>query len=161
MNTFKTEGEEKWAQVIGQVMLGFADIEYITLQCLHVFPSENIFSCASKLSLSLRIELIIDIVDSRFQNSENTASMINYLKRAKELSVQRNIIAHNPMSFEVYEDEAGNITGLKEAIISMRKNNAKLHFADLVKLNTDVNETKQLLMDEFSALTKDIRVHHD
>lgn len=152
MNTFETEGKDKWAHLIGQVMIGFGDIEYITLECLHVFPTENIFPSVSKMNLSPRIDLIINIGESKFQKEEEKNPIIDCLKKAKELATKRNLIAHNPMSMDVYANENDEIYGFKEVIASLRNKNNKLHYEDLEQLAKDVEEVKQHLMYEFGRL---------
>ena len=156
MNTFRTEGKDKWANLIGQIMIGFGDIEYITLECLHVFPTENIFPSVSKMNLTPRIDLIINIVESRFQKEEEKSPIINCLNKAKDLAKKRNLIAHNPMSMDVYANDNNEIYGFKEVIASLRNKNNKIHFEDLEQLAKDVEEVKQRLMYEFGRLGDEI-----
>lgn len=78
--------EHKWAKEVGRVFIAFGSIESTTLSCLEVIPKENIFEIVKSMSLSRRIDLIVEIIEDH----ENILSknLSNNLLYAKELAVQ-------------------------------------------------------------------------
>ena len=151
MSTFKSEGKEKWAQLIGQILISFGDIEMITYRCLKTFPSENILPSVINMKLGQRIDLISNVLKSKFGENDIN-KIISLLGRVKGLSKQRNLIAHNPMSLDIYENEQGKISGLKEVIRSEKDESKYVHYSDLIKTSTELSEIVPKLMDEYSRL---------
>ena len=62
----------------------------------------------------------------------------------KGLVDQRNIIAHNPLSFDVYESEKGEMEFM-EAVKSLKNGDKRLHYSDLL-----------ILKDELVSLTDEV-----
>ncbi len=151
MNTFQTQGRDKWAEYIGKTMLCFGDIEFITFECLINFSRDNIFQSTSKMNLNPRIDLIINIIQSRFTQDES-AELIKLLKEAKELAEKRNLIAHNPLSFEIYEDEMGKISEFKEVINSLKNYDKKMSFNELIQFYESTLALSKKLTDEYRNL---------
>jgi hypothetical protein len=150
MSTFKSEDKKEWAQLIGQTLIDFGDIEMITYRCLERFPSENIFPSVSRMKLGQRIDLITNVIQSKFGDKAN--KMVSLLGRVKYLSKNRNLIAHNPMSWDIFEDEQGKITDFKQVIRSELDENKQLHFHNLEELAKEVAEIVPKLIDEYANL---------
>ena len=151
MKTFKTEGKEKWAQLIGLIIIEFGEIERITIRCLRTFPSENIISSVIGMKLSSRVDLICSILESKFSNGE-TNKIIPLLKKAKKLAEKRNILAHNPMSLDIYENEEGEIFKFKEVIKSLKNEKQYIHFCDLETLYKDISAITPEMSNEYHKL---------
>jgi hypothetical protein len=151
MNTFQTQGRDKWAEYIGKTMLCFGDIEFITFECLINFSRDNIFQSTSKMNLNPRIDLIINIIKSRF-NDDESSELIMLLKETKNLADKRNLIAHNPLSFDIYEDEMGKISEFTEVINSLKNYDNKISFNELVLFYESTLALSKKLTNEYHSL---------
>ena len=150
MSTFNSEDKKSWALLIGQTLIDFGDIEVITYRCLERFPSENIFPSLRGIKLGQRIDLISNVLQSKF--GDTAKKMITLLGRVKHLAKQRNILAHNPMTWDIYKDEQGKIKDFKQVIRSELNENKYLHFQDLRDLAREVSEIVPKLKDEYAKL---------
>ena len=151
MSTFESEGKEKWAQMIGYIFISFGDIEMITYRCIRTFPSENILPSVRNMKLAARIDLICNVLSSKF-DARDSNKMVSLLGRVKHLAKKRNLIAHNPMSLDIYENEQGKITGLKEVIRSEIDDSKYVHYDELNELYNEITEIVPKLLSEYSHL---------
>ncbi len=150
-NRFKTKGRDKWAEYIGKTILCFGDIEFITFECLINFSQDNIFKSTSNLSLNPRIGLIINIVENRF-DKEVCAKFISLLNEVIKQAQKRNLIAHNPLNLDIYEDEIGDISEFKEVIYSLRNYDTKVSFDELISFYESVHSLSESLTKEYQFL---------
>lgn len=123
--------EHKWAKEVGRVFIAFGSIESTILSCLEVIPKDNIFKIVQGMSLSRRIDLIVEII----KDHENILSknLSNNLLYTKELAEKRNLIAHNPLVLDVYMMDQGGIK-LIEKISSMKNIKKHIYFDEIQEL---------------------------
>ncbi|OZY87066.1 hypothetical protein CBP51_08795 [Cellvibrio mixtus] len=96
-----------WAAAIGKAFVAFGSIEHITVACLREIPSDKIPRTAKSFKLGQRIEFLLELLESHSEAS--FANLSEKLKEVKELSKMRNLIAHNPLLFEVYKFDNGSL----------------------------------------------------
>lgn len=131
---------EEWRQLVGTAILSFGDIEFITLKCLAHLPSDKIFKSMSGLPFSCRVDLIIEILQSRSSLPRHAEVLINKLQRAKALSEYRNVIAHNPLLLDVYLIKANDDLRFEHAISSARSREKTIDLASLKELSAEIED---------------------
>ena len=55
----------EWEELIGRSILRFGDIEYVSVMCLSLIPTDKISDAASELSFARRASLLIEILEAR------------------------------------------------------------------------------------------------
>lgn len=140
--------ENEWASEIGNIFLSFGDIEFVTLECLRHFPTEDIYNSTSKLNFKPRVNLIIEIVNSMGISEKLKNEMTDLLNQAFSMSDKRNLIAHNPLALEVYEDSEGNYE-FAEIIASLRNEKNTISFDGIKQLAVESSELSEALHSKF------------
>ena len=128
------DNKHKWAVQVGRVFIAFGSIEYTTIQCVDNITKDNILETAKKFSLSRRIDLIIEILS--IYNHKDITKFKGLLKKVKLLSEQRNLIAHNPLVLDIYQNDKNELL-IKEKIHSLRNPNKHIRLDELKKLAED------------------------
>lgn len=122
-----TDLNGEWASAIGQAFVAFGSIEHVTIACLKEIPKDRIQRSTKMFKLTQRIDLILELLESH--SGEEFTHLIEKLNTAKELARVRNLIAHNPLFFEVYEKADGEIFQ-REVIVSLQ-NEKKITLPEL------------------------------
>jgi hypothetical protein len=138
---------KKWAEEVGRFVLAFGSIEGITYLTLREFPREPIAKplIDNNLALKPRLDLLISIAQARAEGDDLWASYAETLKKIKELSSKRNLIAHNGVGIDVFVDGMGNMHIL-EGISNAKKAKsleAKLPDTDTVRFAELVAHRKE------------------
>jgi hypothetical protein len=128
----------KWAAPIGRVFVAFGSIELVTLECLRNIPCDRIQRSTRGFRLSQKIDLIVELLETKSDTPFSNLSAL--LLSAKELAKTRNLIAHNPLVLDVYEDTDGGFM-FKETIVSLLKKSQRISFSEL---ETFANESERL-----------------
>ncbi|MFW5426627.1 MAG: hypothetical protein ACKE8R_05200 [Methylophagaceae bacterium] len=128
---------EEWKKYVGAIILGFGDIELITLKCLKTFPKDNIYNSVATLPLGRRIDLILNILSIRNEEPD-IGDILKHLRRVKELSKYRNLLAHNPLMANVYEHQESNKIVVKNLISSIRNGKKAINLAEIEELAAEV-----------------------
>ena len=131
---------DEWRSVVGRAIVGFGELELITYKCLAHIPSDKISSTSSRLGFSLRVELIVEILEGRKPKPEHVVEFLRMLKRAKKLAETRNDIAHNPVMLNVFVNETPGDIGLERCIATARGG----RFIDLVFAREFADEVESL-----------------
>ncbi|MEW7972759.1 MAG: hypothetical protein AB2821_04660 [Candidatus Thiodiazotropha endolucinida] len=129
---------EEWEAFVGKAILRFGDIELISVKCLSVLPEDQISESASRLEFGRRTDLIIELLEARESLSDHLGILLKGLKRAKQLSQIRNLIAHNPVMLDIYttEDESRIIT--RHTITSARTGKKSIDLEELKEFASEV-----------------------
>lgn len=126
--------EGKWAAEIGKAFVAFGSIESITIDCIRKLPRDPIATATRSLSFSQRIELLVEILESREEAVMH--ELASLLKRAKELAKMRNLIAHNPLFLEFYTNDLGDFL-FEERIVSTKNERHKISFEELASFASE------------------------
>ncbi|MFZ2168978.1 MAG: hypothetical protein WAW61_04995, partial [Methylococcaceae bacterium] len=126
----------------------FGSIEHVTIECLRNIPRDRIQRSTQCFSLSQRIDLIVELLETESDTQFSNLSVL--LLRAKELAKTRNLIAHNPLVLEVYEHTNGGFM-FKETIASLLKKRQRISFHEL---ETFANESERLASDLYDYSVK-------
>lgn len=143
----------QWAVEIGRVFIAFGSIEFVTHDCLKKVPRDAIYDAANRMSLGPRIDLLIAILTSLHEGKAVRLAVL--LRRAKELSEQRNMIAHNPLGLDVYVSEKGEPSVL-ESIRSLRHKNKTMTYEQLVQLRTHCEDLATELYEAQTGLLQEM-----
>ena len=130
---------EEWRTLVGTAILGFGEIELVTLKCLEHLPNDNIYPSTSSLPLGKRIDIISDILEPR-STEPAIAVFVEKLHRAKVLSEFRNVIAHSPLVAEVFQHrETGNVE-VQNLIRSARNKKKALDLSSMKEISAEIEE---------------------
>jgi hypothetical protein len=100
-------------------------------------PRDRIFDTACNLELGKRIDLILEILSTRTDGE--LSNLRELFLRAKGLNAERNLLAHNPLVFEFYENSDGNHI-VMEKIVSLKKPNRKMSLDQVKEFSQQVEE---------------------
>jgi hypothetical protein len=143
---------EQWKICVGTAMLGFGEIELITLKCLEYFPKDNIYKFASSLTLGRRIDLLMGILMER-RNETEIENIFQMLGRAKKLAEFRNLLAHNPLMANVFEHKHTGDLEIKMLISAIRSGKNAVDLEDVKELSDEVESLASQLWISFSHVT--------
>ena len=129
----------EWQQLVGQAMLRFGDIEYVSIMCLQHLPQDKIANSASKLPFSRRADLLVEMLEARSPLSAHLAALIKGFKRARTLAETRNLIAHNPLLLTLYFDEDMEKVASMEHVIASRNPGGGINLEELKEFAAEVD----------------------
>lgn len=116
-----------WAMAIGKAFVAFGSIEHTTVVCLRQVPKDSIQRFAKSLKLTPRIELLLELLEP-YQQPE-CQELAEKLRQVKGFAQTRNLIAHNPLVLEFYENgKDGYAFG--ESIAAIHKVGHKITLAE-------------------------------
>jgi len=104
-----SESELKWQNAVGRFLISFGRVEWVTYQLLIRLPSERIFDAIKDQKFSHRVNLIKALAKSRIQDESILKELESVLGKANELAQYRNLLAHNPIDYSLYENDAGAV----------------------------------------------------
>jgi hypothetical protein len=122
---------DEWRRLIGRALLGFGDIEFLTVKCLAHIPSDRISRTSSRLRFSERVDLLVEIIEGRCLGSGPATELVTKLKATKALAEVRNLIAHNPILLNIYAHRATGDTVTELAISAARQPAKSIDLASL------------------------------
>ena len=97
----------EWAAAIGAMFVAFGSIEHFTVICLKEIPKKTAQPLAKSLKLTQRIDLLLKLLKP-YPHSECLV-LSDMLEQIKILARTRNLIAHNPLIFQMHDDGNGNL----------------------------------------------------
>ena len=150
--TWDWDSSPEWEELIGKSIRQFAEIEYVSVKCLTLIPTDKISDTASNLRFSDRASILIEILESREDRDLHTASLLDGFKRAKALSTTRNLIAHNPMVMDIYLDENNNTHKVEHKIAKTRGKERSIDLAELRMFAAEVEKVSALLWRSYVEL---------
>lgn len=149
---------EQWKSCVGKAILGFGEIELITLKCLEYFPRNNIYKTTSSLSLGRRIELLIEILTEN-KDEDEIDSILKMFQRAKELTEFRNLLAHNPLMANVFEHKHTGDVEVKMLISTIRGGKKAVDLEDIKELSDEVEGLASDLWISFSNIAGENKIN--
>ena len=142
-----------WAAAIGKAFVAFGSIEHTTVVCLRQIPKDQIQRFAKSLKLAARIDLLLELLEP--YSHPECAELSDKLRQVKTLAQTRNLIAHNPLVLEFYEDNSGGYA-FAESIAAIHKEGHKISLSETQKFAADAdNMASELIgasMKAFQAL---------
>lgn len=142
----------EWEELIGKSFRQFAEIEYISVKCLSLIPTDKISDAASRLTFGQRASILIEILEARENRDQHTESLLDGFKRAKALSKKRNLIAHNPMVMNIYLDEDKIAHKVEHKIARTRGKERSIDLAELRRFAAEVEKVSAVLWRSYIEL---------
>jgi len=68
MRTFKVEGDEAWAKLVGEIVLLFGNVELLVSTMLIMIPTDSIVKSTKNLGLKHKITILEEILESRAES---------------------------------------------------------------------------------------------
>ena len=135
-----------WAEAIGKGFVAFGSIEHTVVVCLRTIQKDSIPKFSKSLKLRQRIELLLELLEPHVQ--PECLDLAEKLRLAKTLSETRNLIAHNPLVLEIYEDGKGGYA-FGESISAIHKVGHKITLAE----TQDFAEKSEQLARDFISVS--------
>lgn len=135
--------DHRWATLIGRVFIAFGSIERQTHESLKKWLEEPVYPHVKHMKLSQRVDLLIDVVQQQSFDKDNIDSFIVDLKKAKNLTKTRNLIAHNPLMLCLFQEKKDFV----EAIVSNVKDDVTMEFLELEELAASSEELASNIID--------------
>jgi len=140
---------DRWALEVGRVLLAFGEIEHQTHECLRQFPRDTIYDSVATMPLARRLALIRNILEGRARVSDKVLDFIKLLKRAEDLLVVRNAVAHNPYVLAFYGD-GGDLRMTDE--LATVKGNRRFTFEEIAAAASEAHVVSLALVEQFCAI---------
>lgn len=141
--------KHEWASEIGRIVIAFGSIEHVTMLCLRQLPRNPIYPATSHLNLVPRLDLLMAVLTG--SSDPDATRLAALFREARCLADDRNLILHNPLMLEVYEDNKGN-HGFQHAIQSVRRAEKRLSLVDLI----EIRETAERLATDLYGVASPI-----
>jgi hypothetical protein len=125
--------DHKWATAIGRMFVAFGSIESCTYECIDAFAEESIAKYLKGMPLAKRVEVLVDLVNSKELEHENKSDFLSNLEKIRKLLEKRNLIAHNPLVLQVYDEETSESV-CRERIISVKKKNKHINYDEIIAI---------------------------
>ena len=135
--------DHRWATLIGRVFIAFGSIERQMHESLKKWLEEPVYPHVKHMKLSQRVDLLIDVVQQQSFDKDNIDSFIVDLKKAKNLTKTRNLIAHNPLMLCLFQEKKDFV----EAIVSNVKDDVTMEFLELEELAASSEELASNIID--------------
>lgn len=146
-----------WAILVGRLVLAFGDIENLTMLAISRISADSILDTARSLLLGKRIELIQEILVDKSAISESARSdFIKELTTLKGLLDKRNLIVHNPLVLQMYQDDRTGEWVAQGAIASLRNEEKKISVEELSALVERVEACRTRLFDVYGRVSMDL-----
>lgn len=118
-----------WRVAVGRFILGFGEIEWFTFHMLSELPSERVLESTMSLPFAKRVDIVIEIAKRRDLDPGLRMRLISVLEKAKKLAATRNLVAHNPLFLNLFDDRVG--ADLQFQLSRYGEQQAKLTFEEL------------------------------
>lgn len=129
------QGDDEWVQTLGQYVLRFTSLEYVTFWLIHMFaPDDTAKDEARGQELRVRTERCKVFVSTALKkkNPKLSSAWTNFLVKTQQAALDRNAVLHNPLQLDICTDRQGNFS-FDQHITPMRKDGIPPIKLDTVK----------------------------
>jgi hypothetical protein len=149
------EEQQKWIEPIGRLMIAFGRMEYSLRVCLLHLKDHQHWNNFKNKEFKAKASGSIKVLESVSEIHPPAQRAISLLNDAIRLAKYRNLIAHNPLSLDMFEDQSGDYK-TRTAIRSLRDNETTIDYETLL----DVVEAAELIEDELYVYTQHLWDKH-
>ncbi len=128
-----------WRDAVGQAVLHFGEVEWITYEYLARFPKDKIGRFTSKQFFKARVDLIKEIMCSKEGVDDLLETLNGLLGKALKMAQDRNVIVHSPLQINVYSDKDENYAA-KDELVSYRNKNKVFSLEDVQEFAEDAKK---------------------
>ena len=99
--------EVRWRVAVGRFILSFGSVEWFTFHMLAELPTERLLESTMRLSFGQRLDIVEQLFRDKSLEPELYKRAIELLEKARSLSKIRNLLAHNPLLLNLFDDKVG------------------------------------------------------
>jgi hypothetical protein len=139
---------ERWALLVGRLVLSFGDIEFHLLQCLVHVPAQNLYGQYRDKEFVAKANKAIEVLRGSTIKPQRVKKLVSLVNKAIKCAKNRNLIAHNPLRLAIYSSGIGNLD-FRPEIRSLRNQE---RFLTLPELEALASESEALAGQFYEAL---------
>lgn len=147
----------KWEPHVGKFVLSFTAIEHLVTITIDLLSNRSASKTTKTLLFEKRTELLLELLyNSKNISEENKLEFSNLLKQALSLSKNvRNIISHNHVLIELYQNNEDGELHESEYIFSSRNRSKKLSLANLTNSAIEAERLAEEGFEIYLAILKE------
>jgi hypothetical protein len=146
--------EEEWRELIGRAITCFGEIEFVSIKCLAFIPQDQISVSVGALDFAKRVDILIEFLEGRQNLDPNLRGLLRGFIQAKSLAKTRNLIAHNPLMFDIYVNDDASKVLLEQSITSTRSSAKRIKLDQLRIFADEVESLAGQLWSHFSKVER-------
>ncbi len=135
--------EVQWRVAVGRFILSFGSVEWFTFHMLAELPTERLLESTMKLGFGQRLDIVKQLFREKNLDPELSNKAIELLENARSLSKIRNLLAHNPLLLNLFDDSVG--ADLEYQISKYGEIEARLTIEDLEGYCRDIENLEEEL----------------
>ena len=144
--------KERWAGLVGRVILAFGEIELSILQCLIHVPKENLYQQYREKEFLVKAKKAIEVLNNSKIKPRLRVKMVKLVNLAIKKAKDRNLIAHNPLHLGFYSDvDVVGSLDFRHEIRSLRQQEI---FITLPQLEALASEVERLAQNIYVAMSE-------
>jgi hypothetical protein len=140
---------DRWAPLIGNLIIAFGYIEKITHECLEKWTSPTIYKHARTMNLSQRLEFTIDLLKEQNTPDFIKNPFLDDLSKIHKTIKIRNTIAHSPLLLEVIESETASF---REVIYHNTNAQRSIEFEQLASASNEASAIVDRIYNYLAAM---------
>ncbi|MND87507.1 hypothetical protein D3C76_528280 [compost metagenome] len=140
---------DRWAPLIGNLIIAFGYIESITHDCLRKWTTPTTYKHIKSMPLSQRLDFTIDLLREQNISESIKRSFIEDLLQIHKITKIRNTVAHSPLLLEIIGDETDS---LREVICHNTNAHRSIEFDQLASASTEAIAIVDRFYDYLAAI---------
>lgn len=125
---------DEWSLLVGRFIVSFSNVELWASQCVRAFGSGRLHKTCMEMSIEPRAKIAEGLMLRSDLSAEEKVRIEAAFAELRRLSVQRNLVAHNPPMENVYLSPEGKVTMARE-LRSLRNHTKIVTKRDLAALH--------------------------
>jgi hypothetical protein len=143
----------EWAVQVGQFMLCFGELEHSLATLITRIAKDEIHASVARMSFDFRLTFLLELIEPFGFSKEHPLCVL--IKELKDLSEQRNLVAHNTIYFFADDDPTKDYI----AIVSLRDGNKRLRFEELIDLTNRAEAAEHRLRAPIQSLRIGLKIN--
>lgn len=139
-------GREKWAPLIGRLILAFGEVEYCFMVCLGPLDSHEGWPSLKHAKFKKKANKSIEVLTKKYSKFPESKRAIYLINEAVKRAKARNLVAHNPLNIAPYNDSNNNIE-FHLIIGSLRNHQVHIAEAELTNIMEEIEQIASELHD--------------
>ena len=144
--------KERWAGLVGRVILAFGEIELSILECLIDVPNENLYPQYKDEEFHKKANKAIQVLNDSSIEPKLRRKMVKLINLAMQKAKDRNLVAHNPLHLGFYTDMDGSLD-FRYEIRSLRRQEVFMTLRELETLALDIEQLAGNVYETMSAIS--------
>lgn len=128
--------DDKWAPIIGRLFIAFGLMESSINELLRQQCSDQQMKFIVSLQLKQRLDLLRSILPERNLSDWNRKVLNDLLNEVSHLAKTRNLVAHNPLTLSMFQNDGSPKDKLWEEVIVAESGDRRITF-EALQLSAD------------------------